>query len=234
MTELLELTESGQALVSDAFLQGEESLDRDDLGPYLNHTGIEVDLTPLDERIEAVIENEDYDRKSHIDGAIAETVHETLDLTRREAAIEGIWHYLTVIEYPEFVHHRWDSKMREKFLAGGTDIYSNALHRLWWIAEITEIDGDYTRTREIFEMQELANDVADRWFARHEPIARACVDVLKKEEVEQFDPSNGDIVSDTTTQLREKLTVVTAESLNIEEARELIRELRSDVVEELS
>lgn len=234
MTELREMDEGGQALISEEFLNGETELTEDDLGPYLSHTGIEVDLTPLDEAVENVREEfEQGDAK--IDQALAPTVHQTLDLSRREAAITGIWHYLTVLEYPELVRHRWGhvNNVREKFLEGGEDIYSNAIHRLWWIAEITRDGDDYSRTEAIFEMQELANDISDRWFARHQPITYACVDVLQKSEIEDMEPSNSAIVSKTTTRLREKLTVICAEGLDYPKAVELVTEIRDEVVKDL-
>lgn len=234
MTELMEMDEGGQALISEEFLSGDAELTVDDLGPYLNHTGVEVDLTPLDAKADQIREEfEQGDAK--IDRELAPTVHRTMDLTRREAAIAGIWHYLTVLEYPGLVRHRWGhvSNVREKFLEGGEDIYSNAIHRLWWIAEITRDGDDYSRTRAIFEMQELANDISDRWFARHQPITYACVDVLQKSEIEDLEPSNSAIVSKTTTRLREKLTVVCAEGLDYPKAIELVTQIRDDVVADL-
>jgi hypothetical protein len=234
MTELLEMDEGGQALISEEFLSGDAELTEDDLGPYLNHTGIKVDLTHLDTKVDEILEEfEQGDAK--IDRELASTVHRTLDLTRREAAIAGIWHYMTVLEYPELVRHRWGhvSNVREKFLEGGEDIYSNAIHRLWWIAEITRDGDDYSRTRAIFEMQELANDISDRWFARHQPITYACIDVLQKSEIEDLEPSNSAIVSKTTTRLREKLTVVCAEGLDYPKAVELVTQIRDDVVGDL-
>lgn len=233
-TELRSLSEGGHGILGDEFFSGKEEIAVDDLEPYLNDTGIAIDLDPLREKIEEDVYDEYEPQASEIDKEVAPTVHEVLDLTRREAAIEGIWHYLTVVEFPDFVRYRWDSKLREKFLKGGEDIYSNALHRLWWIAEITEEDGDYSRTREIFEMQELANDVADRWFARYQPVTYACVDVLKKDEIDDLGPSNSKIVSKTTTRLREELTVVCAEGLDYDDAKNLIEDLRDESVAELS
>jgi hypothetical protein len=235
MTELKELTDT--SLVSEEFLRKEEELTREELEPYLESTGIEVDLDPIREKIQ----NDVYESEKHgkgdstIDGEVAETVRRTIDLTRREAAIDGIWHYLTVVEFPEFVRYRWESDdMRGKFLDGGEDIYSNALHRLWWIAEITREEDDYTRTSEIFEMQELANDVADRWYARYKPITWACVDELKRSIVNEYEPQSSKIVSKATTQLNEKLTVSLAEGLTYDESVNLVREVRSDAVTELS
>ena len=235
MTELKELTDT--SLVSEEFLRGEEELTREELEPYLENTGIEVDLSPIREKIQNdVYDSDEHERgDSTIDGEVAETVHRTIDLTRRDAATDGIWHYLTVVEFPDFVRYRWEGDdMRGKFLDGGEDIYSNALHRLWWIAEITRDGDDYTRTSEIFEMQELTNDVADRWFARYKPVTWACVDELKPSAVEDFDPANSDIVAKATTRLNEKLTVSLVEGLTYEEAVDLVKEVRSDAIEELS
>lgn len=236
MTSLKRLNPGGHGLIGDGFFKGKEELNAKDLDPYLTDTGITVDLEPLKNKIrDDIFNNDDYKPgNATIDGEVAPTTHQVLTLTRRQAAIDGIWHYLTVLEFADFVRYRWDSGLREKFLEGGEDIYSNALHRLWWIGEITEEDGDYSRTREIFEMQELANDVADRWFARYQPVTYACVDVLNKDAIEELEPANSEIVSKTTTRLREELTVVCAEGLDYEEAVDLVTELRSDILAEIS
>lgn len=233
-TELQELTPTGQALLGEAFFDGEERITEDDLGPYLNGTGIYLNLSPLDTLLEDLVEEEQLKgNKPAIDGEIAPAVHDILDLSRREASIDGIWHYLTVLRYPEFVRYRWDSKMGEKFLKGGEDIYSNALHRLWWMAEISRDGTDYDRTEQMLSMQELANDIADRWFARYRPITHACIDALRPEAVESFEPANSAIASKTTTKLREKLTVVCAEALDYDQALALVEETRDNTIDRL-
>jgi len=63
--------------------------------------------------------------------------------------------------------------MREKFLGAGSDLYSNAIHRLWWIAELTALDDDYSTTDAVFANQTMVNKVFDRWFARYQPAVRA-------------------------------------------------------------
>jgi hypothetical protein len=136
--------------------------------------------------------------------------------------------------------------MKEKFLKAGADIYSNALHRIWWAAELTydeaesgdPEDRDYERTRKVLEFQELANDIFDRWFARYRPVAVSCVDLLChealneiKEEGEYSDPpSNSKIASDTTTLLREELTVRRVEAMEEDEIVDTIRSLREEVL----
>jgi hypothetical protein len=231
MTELRRLDDT--SIVSEEFLAGDVELTEADLKPYLRSTGITVDLDPLEETIEREIFEDDEigPGDEEIDREIAPTVHRVLDLTERQASQDGIWHYLTVVHFDDFVRYRWDSDLREKFLAGGEDIYSNALHRLWWMAEITREGDDYSRTRSMLEMQELANDVADRWFARYRPITHACVDELKPSVLNQFDPANSQIASDATTRLNEKLSVVLAEGLDYDEAVALVREVRSEAAE---
>lgn len=242
-------------MVDEAFLSGERDLTVDDLRPYLTPLGRSMDLSAIDERIQEIRDDEDVEpQDSQIDAELAPTLHRTLDLTRYEAADAGLWHFLCIVRFPDFVHYRWDhvydpddpDNMEEKFLKAGADIYSNALHRLWWAAELTyeesesgdPADRDYERTKRALRFQELANDIFDRWFARYRPVATACVDLLchetldeLKEEGDYTDPpSNSDIVSDTTTLLREELTVRRVEMMDGDEISDTIESLREDVM----
>ncbi|MFC6756768.1 MULTISPECIES: DUF6339 family protein [Haloarcula] len=240
-------------MVDESFLAGERELTHDDLKPYLTPLGISVDLGAVDERIQEIEADDDIDpQSSDIDAELAPTLHRSLSLTRNQAADAGLWHYLCIVRFPDFVHYRWDhvynpekpGNMEEKFLKAGADIYSNALHRLWWAAELTyepaesddPKDRDYERTRRALEFQELANDVFDRWFARYRPVATACVDLLCHEALEDLrgdyadPPSNSEIVSDTTTRLREELTVRRVESMDKEDIVDTIESLRDDVM----
>lgn len=254
-TDLYSLQSAGRPLVDESFLAGERELTRDDLLPYLKPLNISVDLGPVDERIEAIRDDEEINpQSSAIDAELAPTLHRTLDLTRHHAADAGLWHFLCIVRFPDFVHYRWDhvfdrentDNMEEKFLKAGADIYSNALHRLWWAAELTyetaasgdPEDRDYERTKRALEFQELANDVFDRWFARYRPVSIACVDLLCHETLNELKdggeyadpPSNSDIVSDTTTLLREELTVRRVETMEKEDIVETIESLRDDVM----
>lgn len=240
-------------MIDNQFLAGERELTENELRPYLQPLGRSVDLSPVDERIEEIRANDDELEKSEIDAELAETLHRTLDLTRNEAADAGLWHYLCVVRFPEFVHYRWDhvfnpespGNMEEKFLKAGTDIYSNALHRIWWAAELTYEEGnsgdpedrDYSRTKRVLGFQELANDILDHDFARYKPVTHACGDLLSHDALEEIEdegtyddpPSDTNIVSRTTTLLREELTVRRVETMDDEDIVETVRELR-DVV----
>ena len=255
-TELFSLKSAAHPVIDESFLCGDRDLTRDDLGPYLEPLGKSMDMSPIDDRITEIEDDEDIDpQSSQIDAELAPTLHRTLSLSRYEAADAGLWHYLCVIRFPDFVRYRWDdvwdpekpSNMEEKFLAAGADIYSNALHRLWWAAELTYEEGEsgsvadrnYERTREVLEFQELANDIFDRWFARYKPVAVACVDLLKPETLDELKAegsypdasSNSEIISDTTTLLREELTVRRVEAMEGEDIRETIRTLRGEVMQ---
>lgn len=224
MTELRELTNSGRRLVERTLQDGGLVTDLDDTD-LRQHTvrieGATADLDGLREELDVIRDNlREYDH--HIDAAAAEPIREYLDLSRREAANERLWHWLAVAEFPEFVYHRWPDRdsldNEEKFLAAGTDIYSNALHRLWWGAELTRDGEDYDRTCHMFEQGELANDVLDRWFARFQPAAKVIVDQLRCHD--------STTISDTTRDLRNDLSRYTLELMTSEDISSLVdREL---------
>jgi hypothetical protein len=177
-----------------------------------------ADLDGLRDELEDIVaDKEPYDHE--IDAEAAEPVREYLDITRRVAAKDGLWHWLAVSEFPNFVYHRWreSGNIKEKFLKGGTDIYSNAIHRLWWGAELTRDGSDYDRTRRIFMQGELANDVLDRWFARYEPAAKTTVDSL--------DGEDSSFISDTTRDMRNELSGYTLELMTEDDIKEFIDRL---------
>ncbi|MEE6211097.1 DUF6339 family protein [Salarchaeum sp. III] len=254
-TEIYHLNSAAQPLVDNAVLSGERTLTESDVRPYLNPIGKAVDLTPIDDRIQEIRDDDSIDpHDSEIDAELAPTLHRTLDLTRYEAADAGLWHYLCLVRFPDFVHYRWDhvfdpespGNMEEKFLKAGSDIYSNALHRLWWAAELTyetgdtddPADRDYSRTKKVLEFQELANDILDHDFARYIPVTHACADLLCHEALDDVKksgdysdpPSNSHVVSRTTTLLREELTVRRVEMMEPDEIAETVKELREYVL----
>jgi len=218
------LTENGQRLVGDPFLHGEVEINSEELAEYVEPLPEEptTDLSSLDHRINDIVaEYDEFD--TSIDGALASDIHQYLDVSRRVAGDPGLWHWLAVERYPDFVRHRWEYRsetaMREKFLGAGSDLYSNALHRLWWIAELTYDDG-YELTEEVFSNQTMVNKVFDRWFARYEPATIAVCEVLKDE------PSR--IIDEATNQFNHTLTSVQLEGLDRTEAEDVIRQIVED------
>jgi hypothetical protein len=221
-TPLRVLTSEGRRLVDPPFLRGDRSVASDGVYEFTepHPSGAHVDLEDLREELESVVETRDrYD--SGIDAAAAPAVHARLDISRRVAADPGVWHYLAVVEFPKFVRYRWEfnseTAMREKFLAGGTDIYSNALHRLWWISELTHDDGDYSLTRRVFAKQTLANKIFDRWFARYRPAAVVCCEELVDLPT--------DVAEEVTLELNRALSTLQLEGIDEPELRSLVRRL---------
>lgn len=226
--ELKRLTEDGRRLVGEAFLRGETSLSESELSDHIEPLPNEhrVDLSTLDSVFDRVVDDHSrYD--SSIDAALAEDVHRTLDITRRVAGDPGLWHWLAVIHNPTFVRHRWEyhseAAMREKFLGAGSDLYSNAIHRLWWIAELTHDDDDYGLTETVFSNQTMVNKVFDRWFARYRPAVIALCDELAGE------PSW--VIEETTNRFNHALTNVQLEGLDEDEARVIVRGIVSEIAQ---
>ncbi|MBX0349016.1 hypothetical protein EGH26_12460 [Halomicroarcula pellucida] len=222
----MRLAEDGQRLVSDQFLKGDVTLTEADVAPFVEPmpSGVKADLASLNAAVEVVVE-EHGQFDTAMDGALAADVHQYLDVSRRVAGDPGLWHWLAVVRYPHFVRQRWEytseEAMREKFLGAGSDLYSNAIHRLWWIAELTEDDGDYSLTHEVFGNQTMVNKVFDRWFARYQPAVVAICDELSDE------PSW--VIDETTRRFNHALTNIQLEGLTETEARDLIRRIISDV-----
>lgn len=219
---LYRLTEDGRHLVGQAFLKGEVTLDAEDLEEYVEPMPGKptADLETIDKTVESVVkEYSEYD--TSMDKALAEDIHRNLDITRRTAGDPGLWHWLAVDRYPDFVRHRWEYRseeaMREKFLGAGSDLYSNAIHRLWWIAELTSDQNDYTFTRTVFSNQTMVNKVFDRWFARYQPAVVAICDELADE------PSR--VIDETTRRFNHALTNVQLEGLSEGEAREMVSQI---------
>lgn len=162
-----------------------EQIPDDELEPYVEELdGATGDLDALDEALTDVTDTYGPN-EAVIDRDAALAVHQHLDISRRHASHQGLWHWLCIVKFPEFVRYRWsvDGAIEEKFLGGGTDLYSNALHRLWWFAELTRDGSDYSRTARLLDEgnQYLVNRIFDRSFARNETAVKAAVDVLLEE-----------------------------------------------------
>lgn len=220
------LTEDGRRLVGESFLRGATTLNDDTLEEYVEPLPGEstAELAALDATVDDVVEEYNaYD--TAMDGTLASEVHQSLDITRRLAGDPGLWHWLAVVRYPHFVRHRWEYRseeaMREKFLGAGSDLYSNAIHRLWWIAELTQDDGDYSLSEQIFDNQTMVNKVFDRWFARYQPAVVVVCEELSDE------PSS--VIDDATRRFNHALTNVQLEALTESDARKLIQQIIFEV-----
>jgi hypothetical protein len=217
MTQLKELTEAGRREVKETIDQGDPVTDIPE-SILREHSydikGVTANLKTLREELETIVE--EYDKNDHnIDAAAARYVREYIDISRRTAARTGLWHWLTVCQFPNFVYHRWPSADdEEKFLDGGTDIYSNAIHQLWWGAELTRDGNDYSVTEEMFSQGRLANDVLDSWSSRYEPAAKIHTKTLLDE--------SSTTVQETSRDIRNNLSVYTLELMTDSEIEDFM------------
>lgn len=229
MTEqLYELTTEGHDMVK-THLEADgriEDLNPAELaGQTVEIPGLYADLETLHERLTTICD-EEAENALEIEARAAPYVHQCLNITRREAAIEGLWHWLTVVEFPYFVYRRWDgySDIVGKFLEGRTNIYSNAIHRLWWIAELTyepdEADP-YGRTQRVFRQGTLANKVFDRWFARYDRAAKCVVDELDGE-------SASNVIDPTTKNIKNELSNYQLELMDEDDIRSVVQRVWED------
>lgn len=224
MTQLRSLTQPGHRHVERLLDNGNRVTAIDDATIREYSVPIQdltADLEGLRQELNEVT-NDNEEFSTEIDVAAAEPIREYLDMSRHQAANDGLWHWLAVSEFPDFVYYRWreSGDITGKFLEGGTDIYSNAIHRLWWGAELTRDGTDYDRTERMFSQGELANDVLDRWFARYDPAAKVVVDTLSGED--------SDIISDVTRDLRNRLSRYSLEMMRKDEIRTLTEDILAD------
>jgi hypothetical protein len=217
--------------VDEEFLRGERTITESDLEGRLESVDAEMDAESIRSVLDEIVDGErEFEKRYLIDAEVAPVVHANLDLTRSQAADPGIWHWMATIWHPEFVRHRWPwdepertvKSMREKFLGAGTDIYSNAFGRLWWMAELSrlpEADDPYRVTREALEVQTLANRLFDPEFARYRPAVVAFGERLIDE--------NTDVVNHANRRFNQALSTIQLES----QSREELRDIVDDVVE---
>jgi hypothetical protein len=142
-----------------------------------------VDLGPLDQVIKEVTEN--GIRESALDSHLVEPLHRSLrDLDESLKTDMRIWHWLTLVRYPDVVWLRWRGSIpadpEEGFITGnghrpvpavrflGTPSINgygrNTFARLFFAAErlIGSKSNDYDLVRRLFSSQELHLGLSDR------------------------------------------------------------------------
>ena len=181
-THLHRLGPTGRHLVTRELANGE--LARHPREVWLDHVEpVEraLELSELDARLEQRTP-EVAPHSSEMDARAAPLIHRALPLTRREAADAGVWRFLAVVHSPEFIRHRYEfqswATMRARFWRAGIRHDCNTFSRLWWIAELTVAEGDYSLTERAFSTQSIAIQVFIRSFAHYRPAAVACIDAL--------------------------------------------------------
>jgi histone H3/H4 len=225
-----------RSLVDEELFEGRKTVTEEDLAGNLERIDVSVNMGPVRNFLDDIVAEEiEYDSLSLIDADVAPMLHQNLPLTRRQAADRRIWHYLAVVWHPNFVRYRWPydatdrtfNSMREKFLGGGTDIYSNAFGRLWWMAELSkdpEASNPYETTREILQTQFLTNRVFDPAFARYRPAVVAFGEGLSGESTE--------VVGHANRRFNQALSTIQLETRDTDQLREIVERVVAGVKED--
>ncbi|MFC7233400.1 DUF6339 family protein [Saliphagus sp. GCM10025308] len=189
MTELRKLLHQGVSEIDEDFIAGERDVDPDLFERHSTPVdGTDVDYGAIQTKIDEIFVDDDYPQyEAKMDAALAPTIHANIRIDRRTARDERIWYYLAAVKFDDFVRYRWRFDFEnnrtaafEKFLGEttGNNLYTNAIGRLWWLAELThvdpatapvDVDDEYELTREVFEFNFLANRILDNAFHMSKP-----------------------------------------------------------------
>ena len=127
------------------------------------------------------------ERPTAADAWLAPRLHETLRLTRREAAEKGFWTYLALGVAPDYVvwRHLPDPRAdgspravaRDRFVGPH---YKQAFARLWWTAELFRDGPDYRPVVVACSNQDMLNSAVRLDVIDHRPTAQALVRLLER------------------------------------------------------
>jgi hypothetical protein len=127
------------------------------------------------------------ERPTAADAWLAPRLHETLRLTRREAAEKRFWTYLALGVAPDYVVWRHLSERkadgargrvaRERFVGAQ---YKQAFARLWWTAELFRDGPDYRPVVVACGSQDVLNSALRLDIIDHRPTALALVALLER------------------------------------------------------
>jgi hypothetical protein len=143
----------------------------------------EVDLGPAKELIEEAMSGFEKKKRAESDQWLGPRLHAALRLSRREASRKGVWRYLGICAFPEYVRWRFDGDRSspdapakvERF--SGPD-YKHALARLWWMAEMFRDGPDYQPAVKALSNQDVINNLFRLDIAHHRPTALGSIVVL--------------------------------------------------------
>ena len=147
--------------------------------------GIEVDFTRFErdfprpvalEPLARVLEHAmaEFDEPPEADRWLGPRVHAALRLTRREASDRGLWSYLGLVPFQDYVRWRFTNAPNTRFVGPPHD---HALGRLWWGGELLRNGADYTDVVTGMHIQDIPNSFRFDVFHRR-ALAIAAVRVL--------------------------------------------------------
>ncbi|MGI5353383.1 DUF6339 family protein [Streptomyces sp. CA-250714] len=127
------------------------------------------------------------ERPTAADAWLAPRLHETLRLTRKEAADKRFWTYLALGVAPDYVVWRHLSEpnksgsparvARDRFVGSH---YKQAFARLWWAAELFRDGSDYRPAVVTCGSQDMLNSALRLDVIDHRPTALALVRLMER------------------------------------------------------
>ncbi|MFC8129192.1 DUF6339 family protein [Streptomyces sp. NPDC057302] len=127
------------------------------------------------------------ERPTAADAWLAPRLHETMRLTRREAAEKGLWTYLALGVAPDYVVWRHLSEPKAGALHGSVardkfvgPHYKQAFARLWWAAELFRDGSDYRPVVVACGNQDMLNSTLRLDIIDHRPTALALVRLMER------------------------------------------------------
>lgn len=186
---LQRLHDSGRRLVTPELGRGEiERYPEEVVRGFVEPLPRVIELDAFDEAITEILASTTKWESGEIDPRAAIEIHRALPLSRREAGDWGVWRYLAVVHRPDFIRHRWEFRswatIQARFWRPGTRPDSNTIGRLWWVAELSAVDGDYELTRRVLVTQSLTKSIFIRNLSDYRPAVQAAVEVLEGEPTE--------------------------------------------------
>lgn len=185
-----------------------------------------VDLERLDRVISDAM-SKHGPQETTVDAAMAIPLHQSLPLSRRQAADRGIWAWLGSMRYADFVAHRWGKtkvglRPLERFTGNRV---RQTLARLWWAVELTWSREDgYEWSERLLGLpgfQDFNEATSGRAFSAYPPALRAFIRVLGKAPEK--------VIRDSSVEFSYILTTMTLEAMNEEELGALLEEIKNRV-----
>lgn len=145
--------------------------------------GREIDLASTSAVIEEALRRFAAEDRAASDSWLGPRLHAALRLSRREASRPGVWRYLGVCVFPDYVRWRFEKSNNgsqkpaplERFVGAET---KHAIARLWWMAEMFRNGADYEPAAKALSNQDVINNMFRNETAHHRPTAQGAVRVL--------------------------------------------------------
>ncbi|MGY1640833.1 DUF6339 family protein [Geodermatophilus sp. SYSU D00703] len=184
MSNAKTLLASVRGQITDAFRAGDTPAHTEDYRRPLD-LGRDLPLELIGELL-ATAQHQFAEDPRLSDRWLAPRLHAALRLTREEAADRGLWAWMAVDLYPDYIRWRWRGRRNgdgeesagppvKRFIGNDRD---HGLARLWWGAELFRDGSDYAPVERAFVMQDVPNTWLSLNAIHHRAAAQAALAIL--------------------------------------------------------